>query len=474
MTPSPPIPEPLWSRIPEDAREALAAAFGALLARVARLEAQLARNSSNSSTPPSADPPSVPPTPPKPRSKRKRGGQPGHKGHRRTRLPAALVSHVVAFVSKACVHCEKPLPAVAGPGDPAPTWHQSVELPERPAVVTEYQGHARTCPCCAKVTREAIPAGIRAEAFGPRLAAAFSLLAAGQHVSVRGLVDVASCMFGVPVSAGTLVRLQGRMSAALAAPAAAIAREVADAPAKNADETGWKQAGRRRWMWVAVTASAVTFLIHACRGREALHALLGGEPRGVVVSDRWSAYLGIPPDRRQICWAHLKRDFKAMEEAGGEAGGIGRDLGMQVGMLFLFWRMFKAGKRKRPWLIRQIEGLIRPDVRMLLEQGRECGHAPTESKCAGIESVEASLWTFAHVEGVEPTNNAAERAVRPAVVRRKKSFGSASEAGETWLCRMLSVTQTLKMRGLDVLDYLARALQDFRHGLSAPLIPAAH
>jgi transposase len=478
MTTAPPLPEALWSRLPEDVREAVAlvlrsqqARIAELEARVQSLQAQLARNSSNSSTPPSADPPSAPAPVARRPSKRKRGGQKGHKGHSRDRLPADQLTHVIALVPDRCDGCGHPLPQQAQPADPPPTWHQVVELPRRPAVVTEYQGHFRACPCCQVVSHHPIPAEIKADAFGPRLAAGLNLLAGCQHVSVRGLQEAAGALLGVDISAGTLVRLQQQMSQALEAPAAALAREVKQAPVKHVDETGWSNAGCRRWLWVAVTATAVYFLVHLKRGRDALHELLGGEPLGVIVSDRWSAYLGVPPPRRQVCWAHLKRDFKAMEQAKGEAGPIGQQLLTQVALLFLFWRMFKAGKRKRPWLQRQVEQLIRPDVQTLLESGRGCSHAPTASKCAGIEELEECLWAFAYQEGVEPTNNAAERALRPAVVRRKKSFGSASAEGETWLGRLLSVTQTLKKRGLAVLQYLADALSAFRNGLDAPTLP---
>jgi hypothetical protein len=213
--------------------------------RIAALETTLARNSSNSSTPPSANPPSAPAPSPKKRSGRKRGGQPGHKGHRRSRLPAGRVSSVVAFVPKACAACSAPLPAEARPGDPEPDWHQVLELPEQPVAVTEHQGHARLCPCGA-VTREPIPAAIRAEAFGPRLSASFSLLASWQHVSVRGLQDVALAMLESPALPETLGRLQDQMGQALAAPCEALAREVADAPVKQVDETGWKKAAAAR------------------------------------------------------------------------------------------------------------------------------------------------------------------------------------------------------------------------------------
>lgn len=439
--------------------------------RIAVLEARLAQTSANSHRPPSADPPSAPPAPAKRPSGRKRGGQPGHRGHSRVRLPAPLVTHVIRLVPDRCDACGGALPAEARPGDPEPTWHQVFELPRRPAVVTEYQGHSRACPCCLAVTHHPIPAAIMADAFGPRLAAGLNALAACQHVSVRGLGEVAHALLGVPISLGGVARLQAEMGAALAAPAEALAREVADAPVKHADETGWGNAGARRWMWVALSATAVTFLIHGRRNREALKALLLGEPSGVVVSDRWGAYLGIPPERRQLCWAHLKRDFRGMAEAAGEAGRAGRNLVMLTGRLFSLLARVRDGTRTREWLRELAERTLRPLVRRWLEAGAACDHAATAGKCASILGLEGAMWTFLRVEGVGPTNNAAERALRPAVVRRKKSFGSASVGGEAWLCRILGVTQTLRMRGLTVLDYLADALRAFRSGLPVALVP---
>lgn len=439
--------------------------------RVAALEARLAQDSSNSHKPPSSDPPSAPPAPSRNPSGRKRGGQPGHPGHHRRRLPRRLVSHVIPLVPDKCRGCGHALPAEARPGDPEPTWHQVVELPRHPAVVTEFQGHARACPCCSAITRHPIPDAIRADCFGPRLAAAFNALAGCQHVGLRGLEEVAETLLGVPVSLGGLAGLQREMAQALAAPAEALAKEVADAPAKNVDETGWKNAGKRRWLWVAATSTASFFLVHPRRSREALHALLGGEPRGIVGSDRWSAYSGIPPRRRQLCWAHLVRDFKSMEEAGGKAGRAGKNLGMLAQEMFWWRRQASEQGRSRAWLRKRVETLIRPQSLLWLRLGARSGHGPTEAACANILGLEEALWAFARKAGVEPTNNEAERSLRPAVIRRKKSFGSASAGGETWLGCLLSVAQTLRKRGLAVLDYLAGALSAFRHGLTVPLIP---
>lgn len=480
MTASLPLPESLWSRIPEDVREALAVLLavqreriGQLETLVAQLQARLGQDSSNSHKPPSANPPSAPAPPKKKPTGRKPGGQPGHPGHRRQRLPASSVSLVVRHLPKACSCCGEPLCQEVRPGDPAPTWHQVVELPEQPVVVTEHQGHGRRCPCGA-VTWEAIPAAIRAESIGPRLAAALNLLASWQHVSQRGLEDVCLAILGFETCLGTLDRLRGQMSAALAAPCEALAQEVADAPVKHVDETGWKNAGSREWAWVAVSIHAAFFLIRPGRGKDSLHALLSGLPRGIVVSDRWSAYSGIPLSRRQACWAHLKRDFKGMSEAGGKAGKVGENLLALTEQMFWLLRRVRDGTRKRAWFRRMVERTIRPDVRLWLEEGKSSGHPATEGKCAEILKLEEALWTFARVEGVEPTNNEAERALRPVVIKRKKSFGSQSAGGGTWLARMMSVCMTLRKRGQAVLDYLVGALEAFRAGRPVAVIPAPH
>src|SRR5262245_7505939 len=294
--------------------------------RVADLEARLGTNASNSSIPPSANPPQATPPVVKRPSGRKTGGQPGHQGHRRQRLPAERVDHLIALIPTHCESCHAPLPQQPSEGDPEPTWHQVAELPRVAAVVTEFQGHARTCPDCGHLTREAIPAEIRDQAFGPRLAAVLSYLGGCQHVSQRGLEDVVETVFGIPTSLGTVATLQGQMSEALEAPPREIAAEVRQAAARNVDETGWKEAGKKRWLWAAVTTTAALFVIHARRGGDGLRALLGEAIGGLISSDRWSAYLSVPLQRWQICWSHLRRDFQGMVDRGGDGEEVGRGL----------------------------------------------------------------------------------------------------------------------------------------------------
>jgi transposase len=441
--------------------------------RVRELEARLGNNASNSHLPPSASPPAAPKPVVKKRSRRRRGGQPGHQGHHRALLPPELVDHTVPFRPARCERCAAALPASAAPGDPEPTRHQLFELPRRCVVVTEYQGHARACPCCSHVTRAAVPAELRRVAFGPRLAASLSYLSGCQHVSARGLEEVVEALYGVPIALGTVAALQGQLSQALRPAHEWIGQEVRAAAVKNVDETGWKQAGQKRWLWVAVTRAASYFLVQARRSAAALKGLLGAEVPGLIGSDRWSAYSGVPLARRQICWAHLKRDFQAMVDAGGGGQEVGQALLGMTERLFDSWHKVKAGGRTRHWLTRQLRDFLRPRVRALLEEGAACRCAKTAGMCGKILEVEEALWTFTRQEGVEPTNNAAERALRTAVIKRKKSFGSHSAAGCTFVSRLLSVAQTVRQRGGAVLDYLSAALDAFRHGLAPPPLPNA-
>jgi len=267
-----------------------------LEATVRDLQARLGQNSSNSSLPPSANPPSAPaPVVKKPTGK-KPGGQPGHPPALRQRLPADRVHTVHVLAPTHCRRCQAPLPSEAGPNDPEPTWHQIAELPPQPVQITEYQGHARTCPCCGEVTHAAVPAEIKAHSIGARLAAALVFLIARGHLSKRAAEDVVETVFGVPVALGTISCLEGQASQALAAAHAEAAAAVRQAEVKHVDETGWKRAGRTCWLWAAVTRTVALFVVHAGRGASGLGALLGETSRascaatagGCTNACRWS------------------------------------------------------------------------------------------------------------------------------------------------------------------------------------------
>ena len=438
-----------------------------LQAEVRDLRLQLNRNSSNSSAPPSADPPGAPPPVVKTPSGRKPGGQPGHPGHHRHRLPPERVQFVVSYVPTTCDHCHTPLPAEPAPGDPEPSWHQAAEIPELAAVITESQGHARICPSCGHLNRAAIPPEIQAHVIGPRLAAVMSYFSGRHHLGRRAVEEVVETVFEVPTSLGSVSALEAETSAALASPYHEAQTAVHDAPVKNTDETGWSEKGQKRWLWTAATATVAFFVIHLRRNFEGLKALLGETISGIVCSDRWAAYSKLPLARRQICWAHLKRDFRKLIERGGPAEAIGR-VGLEVvDCLFADWWSFRRGELDRAGLQARLDPIAR-ELQGVLEQGRGCADGKAATFCANILAVYPALWLFAAIEGVEPTNNHAERILRLGVLWRKNAFGCHSAAGCQFVERMLTVVQTLRLQKRPVLDYLYRAIVAHRSGLPAP------
>ena len=438
-----------------------------LQAELHELRCQLGRNSSNSSTPPSADPPGAPKPVVKPPSGRQPGGQPGHPGASRRRLPPERVQEVVTYVPTTCSRCHAPLPQAAGPDDPEPSWHQVAEIPPLAALVTEHQGHARTCPCCGALNQAEIPAAVRAHVLGPRLAAVMSYLSGRHHLSRRGVEEIVETVFEVPTSLGTITALEAQTAAALAGAYDEVREEVQDAAVKNTDETGWSQAGRKCWLWTAATATAALFVIHLRRGFEGLQALLGEAIRGVVGSDRWSAYSKLPLEQRQVCWAHLKRDFQKLVDRGGPAHAIGQ-VGMElVECLFADWWSFRRGELGRPGLQARVERLAR-ELQGALESGCTCADPKAAAFCANLLALYPALWLFATIEGVEPTNNHAERILRPGVLWRKNAFGCQSALVCRFVVRMLTVVQTLRLQGRPVLGYLVDAITAHRSGLPAP------
>jgi transposase len=257
--------------------------------RMRELEARLGQNASNSSIPPSANPPQAPPPVRKQPTGRKPGGQPGHTAHLRARLPAErLTEPTLHYRPEICIACQHALPPTPTPNDPEPRWHQVVELPPIPVQVTEYQAHARTCCHCGHLNWAQIPHDIRDHVCGPRLTATLSFLSGVLHASRRGIEELVETVLGVPIALGTVSNLEQEMSVALAAAHAEAQQAVQQAAAKHVDETGWKQAGKKRWLWGAATAWVACFVIAPSRGAVGLAALLGRKMKGIVWSDRWS------------------------------------------------------------------------------------------------------------------------------------------------------------------------------------------
>jgi transposase len=446
--------------------------------RVAQLEStlqqlqdRLATNATNSSLPPSANPPGAPKPVSKQPTGKKRGAQPGHPPLLRHRLPSERVHRAVVFAPEYCDRCQQPLPALAGTEDPPPSWHQVAELPAQAAEVVEYQGHYRTCVCCGQLNHAAIPHAIKAHSVGPRLAATLAYLAGRHHVSHRGLEELALDVFAVPLSLGTVTHLQQEMSAALAPAHAPALVAVREAAIKSVDETSWKLAGKLCWLWLAATGTMAAFVIHTRRGAAGLAALLGEQVQGLVCSDRWSTYNRLSPYCRQVCWAHLKRDFQKLVDRGGASVPVGHALQQVAAQVFEQWHLFRGGGFDRATLQTRLDGPARP-LERLLRQGGRCADSKTATFCENLLELLPALWRFVVSDGVEPTNNHAERLLRRGVLWRKHAFGSHSAAGCRFVERLLTVVQTRRLQGQAVLRYLYEALVAHRNNLPAPsLLP---
>lgn len=460
-----------WAQTPTAVQEfvlSLMARVQALEAEVAALREQLNRNSHNSSQPPSSDGPDVPRKPRRrAKSKRKRGGQPGHQGTTRKLVPVEHVKEVHTIKPDTCRRCGHELVGE----DPEPYRHQVTEIPPVVAEVTEYRLHTLTCPGCGAETRAELPAGVPQGAFGPRLQAMVSLLSGRYHLSKRDTVDVMGDFFQADVSLGSIPTLEQRTSEVIREPVEAAREYVKEQPVVHMDETGWREANQKSWLWVAATTPVTVFLIRQSRGGKVAREMLDEAFHGIVVSDRWSGYNWLLTRQRQLCWAHLLRDFQAFVDRGGESQHLGEALLTQAELMFQWWHRVRDGTMSRATFQAKMH-VVQRTVGDLLRQGVDCSHNKTAGTCRDILKREAALWTFVRVAGVEPTNNRAERRVRPGVLWRKSSFGTQSEAGSRFAERIMTVVATLKQQHRNVLDYVATACDAANWGRPVPsLLP---
>jgi len=444
-----------WNVTPLAVRQLVMALFetvASLQQRVADLEERVNQNSGNSSQPPSADPPHAPPRPSRPASGRKAGGQPGHAGRTRLLKPVSQVQQIIDLRPTTCGQCG----ALLLGDDPEPYRHQVTDLPRIEPQVNEYRRHTLTCLVCGRPTSAAYPTAMPPGDFGPRLQATAGYLSGRLGLSHRDITEALATVFHTDVALGSVSILEQAVSDALAQPVAEAQTYVQQQPTANLDETGWREQAKRAWLWVAATPLVAVFLVLTSRGAKGAHQLLGEAFRGIVGSDRWSAYNWLDPQRRQLCWAHLNRDFQKLVERGGESQRLGDALLTQGESLFRLWHRVRDGTVSRQDFQTQVVP-IRARVHELLGQGAQCPHAKTRHTCENLLKWEPALWTFVTIEGVEPTNNHAERCLRRAVLWRRRSFGTQSETGSCFVARVLTTVTTLRLQRRDVLDYLTAA-----------------
>lgn len=437
--------------------------------RIRQLEERLNQNSKNSSKPPSSDGFGKPKGHQKPVKHRKaqENSKPTSRQARKLK-PSEACDQVQDVRPSVCAACGAPLSG----HDPHPHRHQEIELPPIEPQVIEYRLHQLSCRTCGHQTRARLPTGVSPLGYGERLSAIVALLSGPYRQSYRQVCALMDELFGVGLSRGSVGRLRDEMSAALKAPVAAAKDYVQAQPVLHSDETSFPQGNRdggnpnqtKGWMWVLVTPLVSFFEVVLSRSQQTAQDLIGESYSGIVTSDRYSGYNWIALEQRQVCWAHLKRDLTAMAERIGASHEIGTALLRRQHRLFRWWHRVRDGTLSREQFIAHVSHLrqgfkttLAEAAALPIDSDEKSPLAKTVRTCRRLLKVEPALWTFVANVGVEPTNNAAERALRPAVIWRKTSFGTQSQGGSQVVARLLTVTTSLKAQGRNILDFLTHA-----------------
>lgn len=447
--------------------EAAEAKIAEQAATIVELRAQLAKNSQNSSKPPSSDLPGSRPPKEKRKRGRKRGGQPGHQG--RFGLEPEKIDHVKQYPPKVCKRCKADMTDCRLTGSSMS--HYVYELPEIRPIVTDHQRLWGQCLECGEATLGELPPEVPKGNYAPSAQAMTGLLRGDLRQSVRETSAVMTKLMHVPMSPGMVVKTQHQVSEALAPThVEAVAHAQAhDRP--HADETSWPENKKKAWLWVMVAGLVTVFRAGVSRGKESAKDLIGESFRGVLVTDRWASYHWVAATMRQLCWSHLKRDFKSFLDYGGDAKRIGEQLLCQKRKLFRAWHKVRDGTMSRSEFQLAMKP-VRRRILALLEEGRGLPCRKVRGMCKQILKLQAALFTFIDVERVEPTNNAAERALRFAVLLRKGCFGSDSERGSRFVERFLTARATLRSQNRDLYAFLKDACTAALHGTAPPsLLP---
>jgi transposase len=451
--------------------------------RLRRLEEQVRQDSRTSSRPPSMDPPK---TRAERRAearakakelmrreteRRKAGGQPGHRGAGRELKPEDQVDEIVDHYPDACGGCGRRFDdAQRRPGGRFGR-HQVAELPPISVVVTEYRTHQLRCRHCRARTSARLPELVAASPFGPRLQAAIVTLTARHRISRRGICELAHDLFGAWVSTGAVDGICQRASDALAGPHLQLQDWVLDQGAVHVDETGWRTSGEGRALWTATTPEATFLQIAEHCNREQFDALIGTSYPGIVVSDRWNGFSHRDPHQRQVCWSHLQRDFRRHGDGLAEQKTFGEH-GLQLtGRVFAAWRAYQHEHHDRDRLKREIAP-TQTQLRALLEDASPKSKRTRWHRrfANNLLKVWPALWTFTTIDGVEPTNNPAERALRAPVIHRKVSLGTQSGDGERFAERALSAAATCRLQRRSLFTYLSDLITAHTRGDPFPAL----
>lgn len=423
-----------------------------LNAEIADLKEKLGQNSRNSSFPPSSDSPFGKPATAHEPSGCGQGAQAEHIGAGHRLKPIDQVDRVIDLRPSACSFCGSLLLGT----DESPARRQVIEITAAGTRVDRISPPGFTLLSLLQDQSRRVVEGDAGRSFRRKSSCR-------DRIFNRQTRHPASCRGGR--DARTIRRQKQfgkyqcrakRLSQTLAEPVAALHELVERELISLVDETSWKECGQKPWLWVKATAQATVFRILPGRSQQDARAMIGKNENGIVTSARYSGYNHLVQQHRQICWAHIQRDFQAIAERAGDSTVIGEGLLKQSKQLFRLWKQVRDGTMTTI----EFQKLIMPikeKVSGLLFAGTLSSHSKTRNTCSKILKPGLALWTFSQVKGIEPTNNQAERALRRAVLWRRKSFGTQSELGSRFVECILTVVTTLLQQRRSVIDYLKMA-----------------
>jgi len=451
------------TRIYQAGKEAVIETLISYSAKIQQLEQNIAalnRNSTNSSRPPSSDPPWAKKNRSRKKSNRKQGGQPGHKGTNRPLLPPEEMDEIHDLYPEHCTHCLNPFSQSLIFPDSQHIRHQVFDLPKIVPIKKEYRCHSLPCRC-GEITTAELPGHIAQSNFGPRTHAAIAYLTSVHRVTRRGIADIMQSLFGISISTGAICNAAKRVSDACLPVVGTIKQYVASALTLNIDETGWKYKGQRHFLWTFVAPRAVLFHISPSRAGKVMCAVLGQSFNGIITSDDHSAYASYHKNGlRQLCWAHIIRKLKALKEdrSSPHAYCFGRHVLADIGKIFSQWYAFQKspGSREQLWLDTKPFRERINDFCIIFQDSID---QRVQTRTKRLLDNWKHLFTFLIHDGIEPTNNIAERALRPAVQWRKICFGSQSQIGELFVERLLTVTRTCQMHNINVFTFLTKIVR---------------
>jgi transposase len=429
------------------------------------LKDQAKNNSSNTSLPPSKD--LYKRINKKKKSDKKRGGQLGHQGAFRPFVDASKVTEIVKCMPQKTCECGGEIKVRKRK---KPTRHQVFELPKIKPIITEYQQFKGVCTCCEKRSQGHLPKGVPANILGPRAMAFVAQSSTLYHLTKSQIRMMLKDSLGIEVAISTISNVEKKVSGYFENIYNELEKKVRQSSHLHIDETGHKNQGKRGFAWCFVNDELLYLKLAMSRGAKVLTSVIGENFKGKITTDRYSAYGIIDAENRQICWAHLLRDFKKFAHSlHMEVANIGESLVKNTERMFKLLKELKFGIVRREDFNLEMEDIKKTIEILLYEGSLRKKYKNFGGACANILKLKDALWNFLDDPNLEPTNNLAERSIRSFVIKRKISFGTWSDDGDRFLERLMSVIPMIIKSGKSVLETIAAIIKDCLAGKSVSL-----